>query len=289
MKPGTNTFLIGDSGTGKTHSIRTLIECGITPFIISTEPGIASILGDLPPEKVHWHYIPPVTTSWGDMKASANKINTMSLDSLTKMGGADKAKYRQFMEVYDTCGNFTCDRDGKEYGDVSLWNNDRALVLDSLSGLSLMAMNLVIGSKPTASPGDWGIAMKHLEGFLTKLITDRQCWYVLIAHLEREVDEISGTTQIMASTLGKKLAPKLPMFFDDVIRTMREGKEFSWSTTAQGTMLTTRNLPWGDKLPPTFRTIFDKWLREGGEIIPTPMCAEDSLGELVDSGAATVN
>ena len=38
--------------------------------------------------------------------------------------------------------DFTCDRCGESFGDVSTWNTDRAIVVDSLSGLNIMAMDL---------------------------------------------------------------------------------------------------------------------------------------------------
>jgi AAA+ superfamily predicted ATPase len=54
--PAPNVLLMGDSGTGKTYAIRTLIEAGITPFIIFTEPGM-EVLGDLDPSSYHFHYV----------------------------------------------------------------------------------------------------------------------------------------------------------------------------------------------------------------------------------------
>ena len=56
--PGFNVMLCGTTGTGKTHSIRTLVESGIETFVLFTEPGM-EVLADLPPEKLHWHYVAP--------------------------------------------------------------------------------------------------------------------------------------------------------------------------------------------------------------------------------------
>ena len=33
----TNTLLVGSTGTGKTYCLRTFLDMGVTPFIISTE------------------------------------------------------------------------------------------------------------------------------------------------------------------------------------------------------------------------------------------------------------
>lgn len=255
---GTNTLLLGPTGTGKTYSLRTFLDAGVTPFILSTEPGIESTLGDLPPETIHWHYIPPASVDWADLIDSAKKINTFDLKTLSGLSDINKRKYGQFMEVLAQCNNFHCQRCNQDFGDVSSWGPDRAFIVDSLSGLNIMAMNLVVGSKPVKAMADWGIAMDNLERLITKLTTDTSCYFVLTSHVERETDEITGGTSIMVSTLGRKLAPKLPRFFDDVVLCVKEGKDFSWSTTAHGVDLKNRNLPLSAKIPPTFKAIVEK-------------------------------
>lgn len=248
-------LLVGGSGTGKTYSIRTLLDIGVTPFILCTEPGIESVLGDLPPDKCHWHYVAPGAASWTDLISASKKVNTLSNDALQKLAGIDKTKYQQFIEILSACNNFTCDRTGESFGDVMTWGPERAFVLDSLSGLSIAAMNLAVGTKPVRTQPDWGTAMNNLEQFITTLSTAIPCWTVLIAHLEREKDEISGAVQLMPSTLGQKLSPKIGRFFDDTIHCIREGKDFRWSTITSNVDLKARNLPLSDKIPPSFRQI----------------------------------
>ncbi len=249
------TLLVGGSGTGKTYSIRTLLDIGVTPFVLCTEPGIESVLGDLPPDKCHWQYIPPGAASWSDLISASKKVNTLSNEALQKLAGIDKTKYQQFIEILSACNNFVCDRTGKSFGDVMSWGPERAFVLDSLSGLSIAAMNLTVGTKPVRTQPDWGTAMNNLEQFITTFSTAIPCWTVLIAHLEREKDEISGGIQLMASTLGQKLSPKIGRFFDDTIHCIREGKEFRWSTISTNVDLKARNLPLSDKIPPSFLQI----------------------------------
>jgi hypothetical protein len=256
---GTNTLLLGATGTGKTYCLRTLADAGLEVFIISTEPGISSTLGDTDSARVHWHYIPPATASWTDMIQSAERINQLSYEALAKLGDINKRKYHEFMDVLTTCNNFIDDRTGAEFGDVSQWGPDRALVVDSLSGLNVMAMNLVVGSKPAKSQADWGVAMDNLERFITKLTTDTRCFFILTAHLERETDEMTGGQQLMASTLGRKLAPRLPRFFDDVVHCRREGAKFIWATDTLNVDLKARNLPLSGSLQPSFQQIITAW------------------------------
>jgi hypothetical protein len=257
--PGTNTLLLGATGTGKTYCLRTLADAGLEVFIISTEPGIASTLGDTDPSKVHWHYIAPATASWTDMIQSAERINQLSFEALAKLPDINKRKYHEFLDVLTTCNDFVDDRTGQHFGDVSTWGPDRALVVDSLSGLNVMAMNLVIGSKPVKSQADWGVSMDNLERFITKLTTDTRCFFILTAHLERETDEMTGGTQLMASTLGRKLAPRLPRFFDDVVQCRREGDKFVWATDTLNVDLKARNLPLSGSLAPSFTQIITAW------------------------------
>lgn len=256
--PGFNVMLCGTTGTGKTHSIRTLVEAGIETFVLFTEPGM-EVLADLPPDRLHWHYVAPAAPDFSDMISSAQKINTMSFEALTKLPDINKRNYTEFIDVLTSLSNFKCDRTGQAYGSVDSWGPDKALVVDSLTGLSIMAMNLVAGSKPVKSMADWGVAIDNLERLITKLCVDTKCHFILLAHLERETDEVTGGTSLMASTLGRKLAPKLPRFFSDVVQAKRNVDKFVWSTAASNVDLKARNLPIADNLPPSFKGIIDNW------------------------------
>jgi hypothetical protein len=244
--PGPNVLLVGATGSGKTHAIRTLLETGIEEvFVIFTEPGM-EVLNNTPEDKLHWHYIAPANADWETMIKSATKINTMSFEALSKLGDMHKNKYNQFIQVLETLHNFVDDRTGQEFGDITQLDRKCAVIVDSLSGL------------------DWGVAMDNLERLIQKLCTDTTCTFVLTAHLEREVDEVLGGVKLMASTLGRKLAPRLPRFFSDVILCERKGKEFSWNTASLQVDLKARNLEIGDNLPPSFVPLMEQWLKNGG-------------------------
>ena len=251
-------MLLGASGSGKTHSIRTLVDAGLEVFVLFTEPGM-EVLADVPSDKLHWHYIPPASPDFADMIDSANKINKLSLKALSDMSDINKSKYTEFIQVLQTLSNFTDDRTGKSFGAVDSWDQSRVLVVDSLTGLSISAMNLVTGSKPVKSMADWGMSMDNLERLITKLCVDTKCHFVLISHLERETDEVTGGTSLMASTLGRKLAPKLPRYFSDVIHVVRKADKFVWSTVTTNVDLKARNIALADNLPPSFVPIIANW------------------------------
>ncbi|HYE38170.1 AAA family ATPase [Methylocaldum sp.] len=256
--PGPKTLLVGGTGTGKTHSLRTLVAQGLEVFALFTEPGM-EVVADIPTDKLKWHYIPPASPDWADMLDSATKINSMSLKMISGMEDINKRKYQGFMDVVRVLGNFVDERTGQSFGPVDKFDAKRVLWIDSLSGLNILAMNLVTGSKPVKSMADWGMAMDNLERLLTKLCVDVPCPVVLVAHAERETDEVTGGTTLMASTLGKKLAPRLPRFFSDVINVKRDGDKFTWSTMTHNMDLKARNIPLADNLAPTFEPIIKAW------------------------------
>lgn len=262
--PGPKVLLLGGTGTGKTHCIRTLFDAGFRHVsVLFTEPGM-EVLGDIPPEKLSWHYIPPGTASWETTISQLKKINTLSFEALAKLSDMDKRQYTQFIDLYSTLANFVDDRTGRALGPVDSWGTDHALAIDSLSGVNLMAMKLVTGGKPVKSQADWQVAMDNVEQLLTKITTDVRTTVVMLAHMEREADELTGGTQIMVSTLGRKLAPRIPRFFSDCIHVKREGDRFTWSTATTNTDLKSRSLKIADNLPPSFKPLMEAWLARGG-------------------------
>lgn len=264
---GPKILLLGDSGTGKTYSLRTLVDAGLEVFIVFTENG-QEVLADTDPDQVHWAYTPPAPPSFVEMAKMAKLVNTLSLKALSELTDSNRTRYGQFYEILTLLSDFRCERTQKSFGPIDDFGPGRVIVIDSLSGLSLAAMNLVVGGRPVRSQADWQIAMNILEQLLNKLCF-LQCSAVVTSHVEREVDEVLGGTSIMASTLGRKLAPKIPRFFSDVVNTQRNGNKFVWATDTSGMTLKSRNLPISGNLPPTFQSIFTAWTKRGGVLSPT--------------------
>lgn len=263
---GTSTLLIGPPGSGKTHSLVTLVKAGLELFVLITDPGGEESLIDACEKEgvdishVHWRYIAPASEKWGALLDMAKRINLMGYKDLTEIKqGISKSEYHQFYDLLSACANFTCDHCGEKFGPIDSWGPDRALAVDSLSGINVMAMNMMIGAKPAAHQGEWGVAMNAEEKLILKLCADLKCFFILVAHVEREMDETIGKPQLMVGALGRKLAPKLPRSFSDVVLAIKEGDKFRWSTTALNVDLKARALPLSDTLPPTFEQIVSVW------------------------------
>ena len=270
--PGVNVLLMGPAGTGKTYSLGSLAEAGVEVFYLGLEPGLESLLAyftdkgkDVPPN-VHWHILDAPKASFTEFLESANKVNTMALDSLAKMSDPNRSKHNQFIKLIEAVNNFPDDRTGEKYGCVDTWTPSRALVIDGMAGLARAAMSLVVGGKPVRNQSDWGIAQDQVEKIIRMWTDNCRCHFVLLAHVERETDAILGGVKLMVSTLGKALAPKLPPMFSDCILTVREGSKFTWDTTSAMADVKTRNLPIASGIPADFRTIITKWKSRGGSL-----------------------
>lgn len=251
--PGRKVLLMGEAGSGKTYALRTLVEAGLETLVMFLEPGMETI-ADIPCSAgLHWHYIPPADTPWEVLEKAAMQVNTLSYESLTKIQDGNRRSFTGLIEFFAACRDFKCDRCGKAFGPIDkLDPAKQAFALDSLSGLSMLAMNLVAGTKPVKSQSDWQIAQNQVFDIIVKLTSGVPATVVVTSHIEKEVDELTGIQTTMASTLGRKLAPRLPQRFSEVILTKREGTRFSWSTAAYGVALKTRLLPIAEGLKPSF-------------------------------------
>jgi len=263
-QPKFNVLVMGPVSGGKTHSCRTLITENLVDelFILATEPGIETIMGDMPTDRVHWKYIAPAATSWETMIQNAQYVNKWGPEQLQKMNWPNKGEYTQFIEVLKALSNFTCDRTGEEFGQVDEFGPNRALVLDGLSGLSKMAMDIVVGAKPVKTQPEWGIAQDNVRNILDKCCYETKCTFVLLAHVNRNKDEVTGGTYITIDTLGQKLAPDIPKPFDEVIYADRDRGKFKWATERANTDLKDRLLSFDSDLEPNFKLLWDAWAKK---------------------------
>lgn len=251
-----NVLLHGPIGTGKTTSLKTVVDCGKELFILATEPGIHTIMGATSEEKVHWHYVQPAKTPWDVLIDNAEKINKLPMSALQGLPGLNKSGYVQFIEVLSTLADFTCDRTGKNFGPVDDWGPERVLAVDGLSGISKMSLQLVCGAKPIKTQPEWGVAQDNLRNLLDKLTSDTKCSFVMLAHTARKENKLDGGTYITVSTIGQALAPDIPKFFDEVVYANRIGTKFSWSTIEGNVDLKSRILPLEEDIKPDFSQIF---------------------------------
>ena len=263
------TLLVGPTGTGKTSAIATMVRAGIETFVVVTEPdGAASLIDACDRiganiDLLHWRESLPGSAGWSEVEDMVTKVNSMNQQQLADQKDMGKSGFKApAMRFLQSFQNFQCDRTGDFYGSPTTWDATRCLAVDSLTGWCLIAWGATVGYKPTANPGEWGIAQNFVYNMLTKINCDRQCFFILTAHIEKEMDELQGIKKLMVSAIGAKLAPKIPPFFSEVVKCERlQDQSYNWSTFDNGMDLKHRALPNSNKIKPDFSQIVDAYKR----------------------------
>ena len=258
-----HSLIMGPAGSGKTSSIATYAAAGLEVFVVVTEPtGVDSLYDSwerlgLDLKLLHYAVVPPSSPSWKAVREMVSVSNALSYKDLSEMKmGIAKSEMKQFDKLVRIFENFVDDRTGNSYGDVTSWPASRAVCLDSLSGFSTISLQNTVGFKPSPHQGEWGAAMGNVGSFLLKLSSDIKCFFTLTAHIEKEPDEITGMAKVGVSTLGKKLAPKIPYYFSEVVRARKDGTgKFLWATVDTESDLKNRALPVGRELAQDFKPI----------------------------------
>lgn len=272
---GPKILLEGPSGVGKTYAIGTAVDWAArqTPprevFVLFTENGLETLLGYWKdrglevPANLHWHSVKTQPLSLKALTDAAQKVGILSYKSITEMVDPERGKNNPYYAILQALTDFPDDRTGKKFGNVGDWKSDKIFAIDSLSELANACMKMVIGNKPTASQPDYGIAQNNLMNLLRYFTQGFQPTLILTAHVQRQVDEITGSVKLMTKAIGKAMADDIPQLFSETIYAMREGNAWYWDTAAAGVDTKTRYLPIAGKIKPDIGVIMDKWLARG--------------------------
>lgn len=268
-------LLLGDPGSGKTDSLTTIIKSGLELFVLVTEPGGVESLVDacnrrsLPLDKLHWSVVSPTPPGFTALRSMVSTVKAMSYKDIAEIKqGVGKPQMEACEHLLRMIENFHCDRTGRDYGDVTEWDDSRAFAMDSMSGLNLIAMQHTVGYKPSAHQGEWGIAMNLEEQLILKLTSDCKCLFTLTGHVDRDFDTVLGTSRLAPAALGSKLGPRIPRFFSEVVRAYRDATGFFWSTADSQISLKNRALSVSSKLEPSFEPIINVYRRRKEQVQP---------------------
>jgi AAA domain len=263
---GFKAILMGPTGTGKTTSIHTLVETGLhvhyVPLESRTEPliGYWTDKGEAVPDNLHICRVQQAQASFLDIIEAAKQTMTLPHDAVMKMPDKRKSKYTGYINLLTACHAFVDERTGEKFEPADTWGTDRVLVVDGLTGLGEFAMANAIGGRVERTQTDWGVGQGYVMSFIRKVTDGCQCHFVLLAHVEREVDAILGGVKLMPATLGKAINGLVPTKFSDVIYARKEVDKFSWSTAESQVDVKNCNLPLSSKLDPSFVPLYEKWL-----------------------------
>lgn len=220
-------LIIGDSGSGKTGALSSLVDKGYKLRILDFDRGLDPL------------------SSFVEDKSKLKNVEYFTLtDAMTSRGnkiipkGTPNAVARgtQLLNywAYDKDNQILSAKKAEEavtnLGPAESWGDDTIIVLDSLTFMCAAAMRYVMaingraGEHPWQS--DWGEAMRISEDFLALLYSDAiKCHVIVTSHITY-VEPEGGLTKGYPSALGQKLPPKIGRYFNTlVLAETKGGKE----------------------------------------------------------------
>ena len=273
---GPKILLQGDSGTGKSYAIGTMVDWAAAQnpprevFILFTEPGLETVLGywrdsgKPVPANLHWHVVPGATLNLKALTDAADKVGKLTFQSLTNLVDGDRGKNNPAFKILEALANFPDDRTGQKFGNIGDWGADKIFAIDSLSELANAYEKMTIGNKPVMAQNEYGVAQTNLLNFLRYVCgTASKFTLLMTAHLQKQVNELTGGTTLMTKAIGKAMSDDVPRLFSEVLFCYREGTNWYWDTSATNVVTKTRYLPIQSKIKPDLGVILDKWKARG--------------------------
>src|SRR5690606_24020587 len=196
----TKLAYIGDSGTGKTRSIVSLLADGYKIRVLDLDDGLdtlANFAREQCPDKLGNVDYDPLSDKYkasrgGPILAGPSRAFTDSLELMTKWS------------------------DGSI---PSEWGEDTIFVLDSLSAFSKAAFEWAKGMNPTAKdPRQWYFSAQQVIENTIAMLTDEafRTNVIIISHVNyKEVME--GVHKGYMNAIGTALGPVLPRYFNTLI------------------------------------------------------------------------
>lgn len=198
---------IGDSGTGKTGSLESLVADGYKVRILDFDNGVDILKA----------YV---------MKKCPDKIGNVSyITERDKMKVAPTAKYggQAGPVVAGTAKAFTNGLKWMEKwedgSDPSQWGEEYIFVLDSFSAFGKAAYAWAYGLNPSAKdPRQWFFAAQQgLEDTLALLTSEAfHANVIIISHVNYR-EAADGTTKGYANAIGSALGPIIPRYFNTLV------------------------------------------------------------------------
>ncbi|SRR6266404_736050 len=200
--PLTKALVLGDSGTGKTGSLASLVKAGYKLRVLDLDNKLQT--GILP--QVLKRDCPELLGSI-DYEASRDKFKASALGPI--FDGIPKS-FTRSLELLDKWSD----------GSVpSKWGSEYVFVLDSLTFFSDAAYNWAKAMNPTVKdPRQWFYtAQQAIENSLAMLTAETFGTNVLVmAHVSWQ-NRPDGSMKGYPASVGQALGPTIPTYFDNMI------------------------------------------------------------------------
>lgn len=214
----TKLLLIGDSKSGKTGSLVSLVKAGYKLRILDLD-NLLDVLKYMIQNQC------PELMANVEFRTLRDKRKAGAQGSV--IDGAPKA----WINMVKMLSNWKYTEDGVEtdFGNPGTWGPECILVVDSLSRLCDAAYDFHESIIPIGKSGDYdkravyGNAQADVENLISMLTSPAmQTNLIVIAHVTYQ-DQPDGTTKGFPQGVGQKLSPKIPQYFPSVVLFTNKG------------------------------------------------------------------
>lgn len=207
----TKLLIEGDSKSGKTGSLASLVSAGYRLRILDFDNGLdvlkQFVLRDCPD------------------KINNVEFRTLRDERKATSQGPEVSKPKAFVNAYKMIDKWSYTDDGRavDLGPPCEWGPECILVLDSLTFMSDAAFDFHESISPDTKSGKHDIravyksaqdAVEHVLAFVTSASFKTNV--IVISHVKYM--EVEGTTKGYPVSVGSALSPAIPRYFNSVIR-----------------------------------------------------------------------
>lgn len=203
----TKLMYIGESGTGKTGSLTSLVKAGFKLRILDMDNGLDVL-------KTYIKREDPALLANVDYESRRDKFKATNAGVI--VDGMPKA----FVGAAQLLSKWS---DGST---PQNWGPDTFLVVDSLTGLGNAAYEWAKGMNPTAKePRQWyGAAGEAVENIIAMLTSDDfEANVIIITHV-RLIELTDGSLKGIPTSIGTALGNVLPRYFNSLIMAEKAGQ-----------------------------------------------------------------
>lgn len=221
---------LGDSGTGKTGSLVSLVKAGYKLRILDMDNGLDVLRAY-------------VTAECSDKLSNVDYETQRDQYKATPTGPKISGVAKAFVASLGLMTKWTDDTVPAE------WGPNQIFVVDTLTGLGRAAFEWAkiftqVGAKGQDGRAIYGTAQQALENVLSLLTSEAfHSNVIVIAHVQFQ-EASDGTIRGYANSIGKALGPIIPTYFNNMIlaRSHGSGKNVSRSIlTAPTSMIDLKN------------------------------------------------
>lgn len=197
----TKILLCGDSGSGKSGALTSLVNAGYKLRILDMDNGLETL------KTFVLHTCPD--------KIDNVEFRTIRDEYVAGPAGPVVTKPKAFVNAIKMLDKWKYD--DVDLGDPSEWGPDVIVVVDSLSFLSDAAFDWAKGMAPTAKdPRQWyGAAQEAVESCLAQLTSETFRTNVIVTAHIRYIENPDGTKKGYPNSVGSALGPTIPRYFNN--------------------------------------------------------------------------